>query len=36
MCGVYSYIHLRIYKAPLQEIYSEAPQASLSDTNQSI
>jgi len=27
LCYVHSFIHSRIYKAPLQEIYSEAPPA---------
>jgi len=31
----YSFIHSRIYKVPLQEIYSEAPQPNHSDTDQS-
>jgi len=32
---IHSFIHSRIYKAPLQENYSEAPQPSHDDTNQS-
>ena len=30
---IHSFIHSRIYKAPLQEIYSEAPQPNHGDTD---